>query len=230
MDANAVIARIGGAVALAGSFYTAYWITSWPGGAPGIAVLGLLAGTAAGFLAFGMPRSAPALSVAILLLLLAFVPATIGSGAAFLPGLMIVGSGALRMASGVEGGVGVPSEEQVGIGRLFGEEPDDDPWSVEEPDDLWSVAELDAILAAEADISWTEPVGDPWPRRSNGSARSTSWGDEVVQIPEADDEVVIVPAARDDVVVVQEAGGVSSDGRVWVGPPGVIGVLGPRSA
>ena len=84
------LARIAGGVALGGAFYTATYITSYPGGAPAYAVLGLLAGTIAGILALAAPRSAAGLTVAAVLLGFAFTGAVIHSGMGFLPGFVLM--------------------------------------------------------------------------------------------------------------------------------------------
>ena len=83
-------ARIAGIVALGGAFYTATYITSYPGGTPKYAVLGLLAGTAAGIIACAMPRSATALTMAAVMLGFAFTGAVIHSGMGFLPGFVLM--------------------------------------------------------------------------------------------------------------------------------------------
>src|SRR3954463_10320467 len=88
MQGNIGFARIAGVVALGGAFYTATYITSYPGGAPAYAVLGLLAGTAAGIIACAVPRSATALTLAAVMLGFAFTGAVIYSGIGFLPGFV----------------------------------------------------------------------------------------------------------------------------------------------
>jgi hypothetical protein len=90
MSGKEGFARIAGIVALGGAFYTATYITSYPGGAPAYAVLGLLAGTAGGFLALAAPRSRNALTVAAVLLGFAFTGAVIHSGAAFGPAFVLM--------------------------------------------------------------------------------------------------------------------------------------------
>ena len=84
------LARIAGGVALGGAFYTATYITSYPGGAPAYAVLGLLAGTAGGIIALAAPRSATGLALAAVLLGFAFTGAVIHSGVGFLPGFVLM--------------------------------------------------------------------------------------------------------------------------------------------
>jgi hypothetical protein len=83
-------ARVAGIVALGGAFYTATYITSYPGGAPTYAVLGLLAGTAGGIISLVAPRSVPALTTAAVLLGFAFTGAVIDSGAGFWPGFVLM--------------------------------------------------------------------------------------------------------------------------------------------
>jgi hypothetical protein len=92
--------RIAGAVTLGGAFYTATYITSYPGGAPALGVFCLLAGTAAGVLALVLPRSSAALTVASVLLGVAFLGAVIRSGIAFGPGLVLMIMAAVRVSRG----------------------------------------------------------------------------------------------------------------------------------
>jgi len=98
MRGNIGFARIAGIVALGGAFYTATYITSYPGGAPGYAVFGLLAGTVAGILALAVPSSPSALTVAAVLLGIAFTGAVIDSGVAFGPGFVLMIMAARRAA------------------------------------------------------------------------------------------------------------------------------------
>jgi hypothetical protein len=97
---NVRFARIAGAVTLGGAFYTATYITSYPGGAPAFAVFCLLAGTAAGVLALVLPRSPAALTVASVLLGVGFLGAVIRSGIAFGPGLVLMIMAAVRVSRG----------------------------------------------------------------------------------------------------------------------------------
>ncbi len=100
MRGNVRFTRIAGVVALGGAFYTAVYITSYPGGAPAFAVFGLLAGTAAGVLALVLPRSSAALTVASVLLGIAFLGAVIRSGIAFGPGFVLMIMAAVRVRRG----------------------------------------------------------------------------------------------------------------------------------
>ena len=93
-------ARIAGVVTLGGAFYTATYITSYPGGAPAFAVFCLLAGTAAGVLALVLPRSPAALTVASVLVGVAFLGAVIHSGIAFGQGLVLIIMAAVRVSRG----------------------------------------------------------------------------------------------------------------------------------
>ena len=90
MRGNGAFARFAGAVALGGAFYTATYITSYPGGAPPYAVFALLAGTAGGLLACALPRSAPALITAAVLVGFGFSAAVLDSGLGFGPGLVLL--------------------------------------------------------------------------------------------------------------------------------------------
>jgi hypothetical protein len=100
MRGNVRVARIAGVVTLGGAFYTATYITSYPGGAPPFAVFCLLVGTAAGVLALVLPRSPAALTVASLLLGIASLGAFIRSGVAFGPGLVLMIVAAVRAHRG----------------------------------------------------------------------------------------------------------------------------------
>ena len=90
MRGNENLARVGGGVALLGAFYTATYITSYRGWAPGYADLTLLAGTAGGILACARPRSMTALTWSAVLVGFAFTGAVVGSGIAFGPGLVLL--------------------------------------------------------------------------------------------------------------------------------------------
>src|SRR4051794_13543139 len=98
MRGNEGFARFAGIAALGGAFYTATYITSYPGGAPPYLVIGLLAGTAAGVLACVIPRSSGVLATAAVLLGFAFTGALIRSGIGFGPGFVLMIVAARRTA------------------------------------------------------------------------------------------------------------------------------------
>src|SRR5436190_14323752 len=96
MRGNEGLARVGGIVALLGAFYTATYITSYPGGAPAYAILGLLAGTAGGVVAYVRPGSVPLLRLSAALVGFGFSGAVIQSGIAFGPGFAVLLAAAIR--------------------------------------------------------------------------------------------------------------------------------------
>ena len=103
MKGNEGLARVGGAVALLGAFYTATYITSYRGPAPSYAQLALLAGTAGGILACARPRSLSALTWSAVLVGFAFTGAVVGSGIGFGPGLVLLIVAAVRSKRFVPG-------------------------------------------------------------------------------------------------------------------------------
>ena len=102
MRGNVRFARLAGVIALGGAFYTATYITSYRGGAPTYAFLGLLAGTAGGIVALAWPRSSTILTLAAVLLGFAFTGAFIESGIGFLPGFVLMIMAAVRASRPVD--------------------------------------------------------------------------------------------------------------------------------
>jgi hypothetical protein len=102
MRGNVRFARLAGAVALAGAFYTTTYITSYPHAVPALAAIGLLTGWVGSILALALPRSKMALTAAATLVGVAFLGGVVGSGLAFGPGLVMLFVAARRADRAVE--------------------------------------------------------------------------------------------------------------------------------
>jgi len=125
-----MVGRIGGVAALGGAFVSAIFLTSWPGGPPGLAIAAFVFGVAGGTTALLWPRSLVAMTTSGLLLALAFVPLALSWGVAYLPSLVLVGWATLR-AQQLE----TRQELHPALVAAEGGSPLDDLW-VRDRDDL----------------------------------------------------------------------------------------------